>query len=125
MFHENAVLKICYCCGNNAFFLNLCQVGALDQEPLSKISHRNERPDTVVFEVEATLVEYPLKIFTTIPANFNTVFTHSELVEGTTSLYGLMVPSKSWVWLLPFLHSEERNIYSSRAVITHIYLSSE
>ena len=34
-----------------------------------------------------------------------------------------MVPSKTWAWLLSFLHSEKRNIYSSRAVTTHKSLS--
>ena len=95
MFHENAVLKICYCRGNNAFLQNLCQVDGLDQEPLSKISH-NEIPDTAAFEVEATLLECTLKIFISTPSNFKTVFIHLEFVEEIF-LYGLMVPSKSWV----------------------------
>ena len=60
--------------GIMSFLQNLCHVDGLDQEPLSKISH-NERPDTVAFEVEAALVECPLKILTSTPANFNTVFT--------------------------------------------------
>ena len=124
MLHENAVPKIYYCCGNNVFFKKSLPSRCIDQEPLSKISH-NERPDTVAFEVEAALVECPLKIFSSTPANFNTVFTHPEIVEETTSLYGLMAPSKSWVWLLSFLHSEERNIYSSRIVTTHKSLSPE
>ena len=84
----------------------------------------NKRPDIVAFEVEATLVECPLKIFIPTPANFNTVFIHPVIIEETTSLYSLMVPSKSWVCLLPFLHSEELNLYSSRAVIIHHYYQS-
>ena len=92
-----------------SFLYNLCQVDAFDQEPLSKISH-NERPDKLAFQVEAAYVECLLKIFTSTPANFNIVFTHPEIIEETTSLYGLMVPSKSWVCLLSFLYSEERNI---------------
>ena len=74
MFLENAVLKICYCCAkNNVFFIKSVQVDPLDQEPLSNISH-NERPDIVAFEVKAALVECSLKIFTSTPDNFNTVF---------------------------------------------------
>ena len=107
-----------------SFLSNLCLIDALDQEPFSKIP-RNEKPDTVDFEGEAALAEYPLKIFTYTAANFNTVFTHPEIVEENTSLYGLMVPSKSWVWLLSFLHSEKRNTYTSRAVKTYKSLSSE
>ena len=92
-----------------SFLSNLCLIDALDQEPFSKIP-RNEKPDTVDFEGEAALVEYPLKIFTYTAANFNTVFTHPEIVEENTFTYGLMVPSKSWVWLLSLLHSKECNI---------------
>ena len=90
----------------------------LDQEPFSNISH-DERPETVAFEVEAALVECPLKIFTSTPANFNTVFTHPGIVQETTCLYRLMVPRKSWVLLLCFLRLEKRNMYSSRAVMVH------
>ena len=70
-------------------------------------------------------MQCPLKIFTSTSANFNTVFTHPEIVEETTSLYGLMVPSKIWVWLLCFFHSEEHNTYSSEAVTTNKYLSTD
>ena len=79
-----------------SFLQNLCHVDGLDQEPLSKISH-NERPDTVAFEVEAALEECLLRIFSSTVANFNTGFTHPDIVKEITSLYGIMVPSKSWV----------------------------
>ena len=85
MFHENAVLEICYCYRNKVFLQNLCQADALDQEPLSKVLP-NERPGTVAFEVEPAFVECPLKIFKSTPAKCNTVFTHPELIEETNLL---------------------------------------
>ena len=36
-----------------------------------------------------------------------------------------MVPSKIWVWLLCFFHSEEHNTYSSEDVTTNKYLSTD
>ena len=53
-------------------------------------------PDTAAFDVEAALLEFPLKIYLSTPSNFKTIFIHLEFVEEI-SLYGLMVPSKSWV----------------------------
>ena len=90
---------------------------------LFKISH-NERPDTVAFDVEAALVECPLKIFTSIPANVTLLLPIQKLLKRLPPHMALWFQARAGFGYC-FLHSEEGNIYLSRAVTTRKSLSSE
>ena len=55
----------------------------------SKISSK-EIHVTLAFEVEATLVECALKIFTSTPAHVSTVSSHQDFIERRTTLCGFI-----------------------------------
>ena len=59
----------------------------MDQESLARIS-AIERPALLALEEDAALVEWLLKMDTSIPANFRASLIHLERVELDTSSYG-------------------------------------
>ena len=75
-----------------------------------------EAPCKSALEVDADLVEWALEEPVSTPDFMRIVFSHPDIEEETTGLWGRIKLNKSWEYSSPDLHLSVRAMYSSKAL---------